>query len=58
MIKKNIKIGARYQDKWGRIWFVVSYDNKTDKWLMRLCNFPYESWFRAEEIYKWKLINT
>ena len=52
-----IKNGARYQDKWGRIWFVVNYDNITDKWLMRLCKFPYESWFSAEEIYKWKLIN-
>ena len=52
-----IKNGARYQDKWGRIWFAVNYDNATDKWLMHLCNFPYKSWFRAEEIYEWKLIS-
>ena len=32
MIKKEIKNGATYQDKWGRIWFVVNYDNAINKW--------------------------
>ena len=56
-MKKTIKRGARYQDDWGRTWFVVCYDDTTDKWLMRLCNYPAEEWFKAENIHKWKLIS-
>lgn len=58
MIKRTIKRGARYQDGWGRIWFVVCHDDTTDKWLMRLCSFPHEGWFGAETIHEWKLINS
>ena len=56
-MKKTIKRGARYQDGWGRTWFVVCYDDTTDKWLMRLCNYPAEGWFKAENIHNWKLIS-
>jgi hypothetical protein len=56
-MKKTIKRGARYQDGWGRTWFVVCYDDITDMWLMRLCNYPAEGWFKTENIHNWKLIS-
>ena len=56
-MKKIIKRGARYQDGWGRVWFAVCYDDTTDKWLMRLCDYPSEDWFKAENIRGWKLIS-
>jgi len=55
MANRPIKIGARYQDDWGRIWFVVCYDIITNKWLMRLCDYPNEDYFKAEVIQKWRL---
>ena len=56
-MKKAIKSGARYQDGWGRAWFAVCYDDTTDKWLMHLCKYPGEGWFKTEKIHSWKLIS-
>ncbi len=45
-----IKIGSIYKDSWGCKWQVIEYDKSKKKWLMRLYDGFYQSYFSEKEI--------
>lgn len=54
----KIRIGQIYRDCWLRTWQVVNYDDTSSKWIVRLCGYPYTSYFSSTTIQnEWELIS-